>query len=136
MGLFDKVFKSQRDISKEEIVEVPWHPLDEMGDLDGLEKESQEKTVVIFKHSTRCGISRMVLRNFENEFNEKESDTYKLYFLDLLARRDISDEIARRFKVQHESPQLIIIRDGKVVHHASHHSIKAETVKDYLKTKD
>ena len=136
MGLFDKVFKSERDIAKKEIVEVPWHPLDQMDDLDRLQEESKTKTVVIFKHSTRCGISRMVLKNFESEFKAPENSEYKLYFLDLLARRDISTEVARRFGVQHESPQLIILRDGKVVHHASHHSIQPEMVGEYLNKKE
>ena len=132
MGIFDKAFKSQRDISKKEIEEVPWHPLTEEGQLDGLENESSEKTVVIFKHSTRCGISRMVLKNFENEFDLENEDNYKLYFLDLLANRNISSEVAKRFNVQHESPQLIILKNGKVVHHASHHGIQMDTVREFV----
>ena len=132
MGLFDKVFKSERDIAKEEIIEVPWHPLTDMDQLDAIEEESTEKPVVIFKHSTRCGISRMVLSNFEREFDLEKDGNYKLYFLDLLANRDISNEVANNFDVRHESPQMIILKDGKVVHHSSHHSIKSETLKEYL----
>lgn len=129
MGLFDKVFKSQRDISKEEISKVPWHPLTEKEQLDELKSESKNKTVVIFKHSTRCGISRMVLNNFEREIDLDAKDDYKLYFLDLLANREISNEVANQFGVYHESPQMLIINDGKVVHHASHQSISANDIK-------
>ncbi|UZH55283.1 bacillithiol system redox-active protein YtxJ [Salinimicrobium tongyeongense] len=132
MGLFDKVFKSERDIVKKEIEEVPWHALTEKAQLTELEKESESKTVVIFKHSTRCGISRMVLNNFERNYDLKKDDGLKLYFLDLLANRDISNEVANRFNVRHESPQMIILKDRKVVQHASHHSIEVQQVKDQL----
>ena len=134
MGIFDKVFKSERDIAKKEIVEVPWHPITEKEKVADLIQESEKKTILIFKHSTRCGISRMVLKNFESEWQLPESDNYKLYYLDLLQNRDVSNEVARVTGVDHESPQLIILKDGKVVHHDSHHSIKAETAKQYLDT--
>lgn len=131
MGIFDKVFKSERDIAKEEIKEMPWHALTKLSQLDEIEKESEKKTVAIFKHSTRCGISKMVLKNFESEFESgKEDERLKLYFLDLLSNREISSEIAKRFDVRHESPQLIVLKDRKVVHHASHHSIDAAGLKE------
>lgn len=123
MGLLDKIFKGQREISKEEIVEVPWHPLTRLEQLDEIQKESESKTVAIFKHSTRCGISRMVLRKFEQEYTPKKLKETKLYFLDLLSNREISNEIAEIFGVRHESPQLLIIRDGKVIRHESHQDI-------------
>ena len=132
MSLFDKIFKSSQDIAKEEINEIPWRPLTRMEQLEEIEKESHKKTVVIFKHSTRCGISKMVLRNFESEFAPVTEHKLKLYFLDLLSNREISNEIASRFGVQHESPQLLIIKDGKVVQHDSHHGIKAETLAQYV----
>lgn len=132
MGLFDKVFKSERDIAKKEIEEVPWHALTESKQLDEIEKESEEKTVVIFKHSTRCGISRMVLNNFERGYDLEKDKEVKLYFLDLLANRGLSNEVADRFGVRHESPQMIILNDRKVVHHSSHHSISLDTVKEHI----
>jgi bacillithiol system protein YtxJ len=130
MGFFDK-FKSERDVAKEEIKEVPWHLITESKQLDDIENESGKKTVAIFKHSTTCGISKMVLKNFESEFRTgKEEDNLKLYFLDLREYRGVSNEIAERFNVRHESPQLIVLKDRKVVHHSSHHSIEAQKVKD------
>ena len=131
MGLFDKVFKSQRDISKNEIQEVPWHALTDQEQIEKLESESKEKCVAIFKHSTRCGISRMVLNNFERNYDLKETD-HKIYFLDLLANRDISNRVAEKFNVRHESPQIIILKNGEVVHHASHQSIEVESLKKHL----
>lgn len=132
MSLLDKIFKSSQDVAKEEIKEIPWHPLTRMEQLEEIQKESHKRTVVIFKHSTRCGISRMVLRNFEREFSSSSDEELKLYFLDLLSNREISNEVASRFGVQHESPQLLILKDGKVVQHESHHAIRAETLADYV----
>ncbi len=130
MGFFDK-FKSQRDIAKEEIVEVPWHVLGRMEQLDEIVKESNSKPVAIFKHSTRCGVSRGVLKSFEKNYTLSD-DQIKLYFLDLLANRDISNEIAARFKVHHESPQMIVIKKGEVVYHNSHHSIEASDLEKFV----
>ena len=130
MGLKD-LFKSPRDIAKEEIVEVPWHVLAKMDQLDALVEESKNKPVAIFKHSTRCGISRGVLKMFERNYTLND-DQLKLYFLDLLQNRDISNQIATRFGVQHESPQLLVIKDGKVVHHHSHHAIDAAHLTQFV----
>ncbi|MAP54072.1 bacillithiol system redox-active protein YtxJ [Altibacter sp.] len=130
MGIFDR-FKSQRDIVKEEIVEVPWHRLTDVDQLDTLEEESKEKPIVIFKHSTRCGISAMVLRQFESAYDLTEAEI-KLYFLDLLQHRNISNEVASRFGVTHQSPQVLVIKNGNVVHHDSHHSISAAHLKEYI----
>lgn len=130
MGFFDK-FKSERDIVKEEIIEVPWHLLTSIEQLDEAVEISKTKTVVLFKHSTSCGISKMVLRNFEKNFN-LDANKVVLYFLDLKQYRDISDQIANRFKVQHESPQLLVLKNGNVVHHDSHQGIDVNHLQQYL----
>ncbi len=130
MGFFDK-FKSPRDLEKEEIVEVPWHVLGTMEQLDELVEESKTKPVAIFKHSTRCGISRGVLKLFEKNYKLTD-DQLKLYYLDLLQNREISNEIAARFKVHHESPQMLVIKNGEVVHHDSHHAIEASHLERFL----
>lgn len=130
MGLFDKIFKSERDIAKEEISNVPWKQLSSIEQLDEIELESEKHTVAIFKHSTSCGISRMVLRMFESDYKSTETDEIKLYFLDLLNHHDISNEITARFGVRHESPQLLVIKNREVVHHSSHQAISAAKLQD------
>lgn len=130
MGFFDK-FKSEKDIASKEIKKVPWKEITDLETLDTLTQESYKKPVAILKHSTSCGISRMVLRNFEQEYDLKEED-YNLYFLDLLRYREISNKIASRFNVPHQSPQLIILKEGKVVYDASHSEVKAESLKPFL----
>ena len=130
MGLFD-IFKTPVDLAKEEIVEVPWHVLSKMEQLDEIVEESKSKPVAIFKHSTRCGISRGVLKLLEKNYNLTDAQL-KLYYLDLLENRSISNEIATRFKVHHESPQMIVIKNGVVVHNDSHHSIDASHLKRFV----
>ncbi|WP_026449808.1 bacillithiol system redox-active protein YtxJ [Aequorivita capsosiphonis] len=130
MGLLD-IFKTPRDIVKEEIVEIPWHVLGEMDQLDEIVEQSKTKPVAIFKHSTRCGISRGVLKLLEKNY-QLTDDQLKLYYLDLLQNRDISNEIAARFKVPHESPQMIVIKNGIVVHTESHHGIDASHLEKFV----
>lgn len=130
MGLFD-IFKTPKDIVKEEIKEVPWNLVSNMEQLDELVEQSKTMPVAIFKHSTRCGISRGVLKMFEKSYNLTD-DQLKLYYLDLIQNRDISNEIAARFKVPHESPQMIVIKNGIVVHNDSHHSIEAAHLEKFV----
>lgn len=130
MGLLD-IFKNTKDLATQEIVEMPWHVLSKMAQLDEIVEESKTKPVAIFKHSTRCGISRGVLKLLEKNYNLKD-EQLKIYYLDLLQNRDISNEIAARFKVNHESPQMIVIKNGAVVHHDSHHSIEASHLEKFV----
>jgi len=136
MGLFDKVFGGDKNVDKEntpkKVNNVPWNDLTSESQLDEILSASEDKTVVVLKHSTRCGISRMVLKNFETEYSLTDTDPVELYFLDLLKHRDISNAIAEKFKVMHESPQLIVLKNREVVHHASHQAISAATLKDLL----
>ena len=131
MGFFDKIFNSEKDTNQAEIKTVPWIQLTEMETLDEIAETSKTQTVAILKHSTSCGISRMVLRQFEQSYDLKE-EQIKLYFLDLLSYRDISNKIASRFNVPHQSPQLLVIKDGEVVFDASHSSIQSEKLNEFV----
>jgi bacillithiol system protein YtxJ len=131
MGFFDKIFNSEKDTNKAEVKTVPWIQLTKMETLDVIAEISKKQPVAILKHSTSCGISRMVLRQFEQSYDLKD-EQIKLYFLDLLAYRDISNKIASRFNVPHQSPQLLVIVDGKVVFDASHSSIQSEKLNEFV----
>jgi bacillithiol system protein YtxJ len=125
MSLFKNIFGSQDEENK--VSKVDWRMLTNVDDLNQVVTESAGKLVLIFKHSTRCSISRMVLKQFENEFDLQDKITP--YFLDLLNHRDVSNEIATKFDVYHQSPQLIVIQDGKSIYDASHDSIDAQSLK-------
>lgn len=130
MSMFNKLFgdSTSKDTPSSNIV---WNDLTQLKQLEDIVKESAEAPVLIFKHSTRCSISRMALKSFEREYAIEEGKA-KPYFLDLLEHRDVSNEIASRFDVQHQSPQLILIKNGKAVYNSSHSDIDAATVKDKL----
>jgi bacillithiol system protein YtxJ len=120
MGLLKKIFGGEK-VQREEKV-LPWIALNDLKQIDYIKQKSAVKTQVIFKHSTRCGISSMVQRQFISEYNfsEKELD---LYYLDLLSYRQISDEVGYAFQLLHQSPQLLVIKNGELVAHASHGQI-------------
>ena len=120
MGLFSKLFNSSSEAQGQR--ELPWNALTTVRQLDEILEKSSIRPQVIFKHSTRCGISSMVKRQFEKDFDFSE-DALDLYYLDLLSHREISNEIQNIFNVQHESPQLIVIDNKNVVAHVSHGGI-------------
>ncbi len=129
MGFFNKLF-GENNSNEDEQPKSFWMYLEETP-LDEIVKISFEKPVAIFKHSTRCSVSRMAWNQFSNQY-AIEFEKMELYFLDLLAHRSISNEVAERFGVVHQSPQLIVIKDGKAVYDASHSDIDAQDLKNYL----
>ena len=128
MSLFNNFFGSTPQ--EETNSKINWLQLTDISQLDEIEDASNSKLVLIFKHSTRCSISRMALRQFENEFEANEN--ILPYYLDLLNHRDISNEIAIKFSVVHQSPQLLVISKEKCIHNASHSDIDAGVIKNYL----
>jgi len=126
MGLLNKLFGGSTAPKEERL--LPWIALNDVEDLLAIEKLSHSRTQFIFKHSTRCGISRMVMNKFIESYDLNESDA-DLYYLDLLSYREVSDQVGYRFQVMHQSPQLLIIKNGVVVQHASHGAINAMELK-------
>ena len=102
-----------------------WLSLTDIGQLDEIVKNSDSSSIAIFKHSTRCSISSMVKKALERDW-KADADKLPVYMLDLIAYRKISNEIADRFDVRHESPQLMVIKNGKAIYHASHSEIDFE----------
>jgi len=107
---------------------LDWKQLDKLEKIDEIIELSHSQIVAIFKHSTSCGISRMVLRAFERDLKGQDLSNMSLYLLDLLAYRAISNEVSHRFNVIHESPQLILIQNGTAFFDSSHADIKASSL--------
>ena len=126
MTLFTSIFGDSEN-KNANTSKINWIPLTDLGQLNEIMELSHQQPVAIFKHSTRCSISRVALKQFENEFDLEGSVTP--YFLDLLKHRDISQEIATRFEVYHQSPQLLLIKEGKSIYDASHSDIDALELK-------
>ena len=129
MSIFNNLFGNSGSSETPE-ANVNWNDLTTIGQLEEITQLSFEKPVIIFKHSHRCGISRMALKRFESEYNLNDEVT--AYFLDLLSYRDVSNAVAQRFNIMHQSPQLLMIRNGKPVFDASHGEIDAAELKDIL----
>ena len=108
-----------------------WKQLNQESQLDQIAKDSFQKPVVLFKHSVRCGISLMAKERLESQWDFK-SDELDFYYLDLLAFRPISNKIAEQFGVIHQSPQIILLKDGKVTYNISHHQINVKGLRASL----
>ncbi len=96
----------------------------EAGLLEAIE-QSVTKPIVIFKHSTRCSISSVIKNRLEKADSPAEVD---FYYLDLITYRNISNQIAEKFSVQHESPQVLVIRNKECVYDESHYGITMEDI--------
>lgn len=121
--------KSENESNENE--NAKFFALENMKQLDEIDEISHSKPVVIFKNSTRCFISKTALKQFEAAFDFPE-DKIEWYLLDLLNFREISNEIAHRYNVTHQSPQILVIRDGKSVFNESHDGISADDLKQFI----
>ena len=98
-----------------------WNKLTTDDQLELIKEESNRGPVLIFKHSTSCSISHMALSRMERNWNDHLG--VKPYYLDLLAYKPISNKIETVFGVEHESPQVLLIRNGECIYDASHMAI-------------
>lgn len=129
MGILDSIFGKTN--KEREHSNVNWIPLNSLDQINQIKVQSKSETVLIFKHSTRCGISSGVLRRFEKMF-DRSMNNIKVYYLDLLKYRDISNEIGYTFQVMHQSPQLLVVRNETSVAHASHYDITNVNLQKFL----
>lgn len=109
-----------------------WIKLTEESQLDQIREESKDQPVMIFKHSITCSTSNMVVNRLERSWNEKEMENVQIYLLELQNYRQISNAIAEQFAVRHESPQVLIIRDGKAVYSRSHFEINFSALQEVI----
>lgn len=125
MGFFDFFGSNQPQVADF------WKILDENTSLEDIDELSKQRPVVLFKHSTRCSVSSMAKRSLEHDWRLSE-DQVRPYFLDLIQHRSISNQIAEHYGVQHESPQILLIKNGTCIYHTSHSSISVKGVEENL----
>ena len=111
---------------------INWSPLTDQNQIQEIIEESKQKPVVIFKHSTSCSISATAKGRLERQWDNAGLETVKPYYLDLLSYRPISNHVAQVFEVEHQSPQLLLIRNGECQYDASHLGISLDSVKKHL----
>ncbi len=109
---------------------MSWITLNSLDQLNSI--KADEGYSVIFKHSTRCSISMMAKKRVDLDLDDLPS-TVKPYFLDLIANREISNQIAELFQVHHESPQLLLIKDGECILDQSHGEISIDETLEVIK---
>jgi bacillithiol system protein YtxJ len=110
---------------------LSWTPLISVEEINTIKEISKNQSILIFKHSTRCGISRMIIKQFESLFNE-ENKQLKVYYLDLLNFREVSSKLSEVFQVIHQSPQLLVIKNGISVYNESHYEITKVNLSKYV----
>jgi bacillithiol system protein YtxJ len=107
------------------MIETNLNKLDTLGKLEAAIEESRFRPVLLFKHSTSCGISSGVFR----DVSTVDTDVNLII---VQTDRDISNEIERRTGIKHESPQAIVLKNGEAVYHASHYDITIEDINEHL----
>jgi bacillithiol system protein YtxJ len=104
---------------------MDWKNLTQIGQLEAIAADSFNTPQVLFKHSTRCSISSMALNRLESSTPPNGVD---FYLLDLIQHRDISGAIAQKFNVHHESPQVLVIKNGECTYDESHMGISMDEI--------
>ena len=104
-----------------------WIALNTEAQLEEIRAKSTTRPQVIFKHSTRCSTSALVKNRLERADAPSGID---FYYLDLISYRPVSNKIAETFRVHHESPQVLLIRNGKCVYDESHTGISMDDIQE------
>lgn len=125
MGLFSFGSKGSGNSKK-----LNWNEIETVEALKNALNRSNDVPVLFFKHSTRCSISSMALNRFEKEWDE--STNCEIYFINLIAHRDVSNALSELTEVQHQSPQVIVVDDNHPVYNASHSGIDAGDIQSKL----
>ena len=102
-----------------------WIELVNETQVDEIKENSKNQPVIIFKHSTRCSISNMAKNRLERE---QKGEQLQFYYLDLLRHRGVSNKISGDFNVHHESPQILVIRNGECIYEDSHNGINMQDI--------
>ena len=130
MGVFKNIF-GNKTLNEVEETYLSWTPLISIEEINNIKEISKIQSILIFKHSTSCGISRMVMKQFESLFNE-ENKHLKVYYLDLLNFREVSSKLSEVFQVIHQSPQLLVVKNGISVYDESHYEITKVNLSKYI----
>ena len=130
MGFFKNIF-GDKTLKEVEETYLSWTPLISIEEINNIKEISKIQSILIFKHSTSCGISRMVMKQFESLFNE-ENKHLKVYYLDLLNFREVSSKLSEVFQVIHQSPQLLVVKNGISVYDESHYEITKVNLSKYI----
>lgn len=128
MGFFSKLTGKT---NRAETQGIQWNELTTEAELEAIIERSNTVPCVIFKHSTRCSISSMAKNRFERNW-DLDGTEIEPYYLDLIAYRPVSNKIAETLGVEHQSPQVVLLKDGKAIYNTSHNDINISDLKAQL----
>ncbi|KRO87679.1 MAG: bacillithiol system redox-active protein YtxJ [Bacteroidetes bacterium] len=109
------------------MAKINWIEINSLDDITKL----RDNYIVIFKHSPRCVVSKIVFTRFEFAFHEN-LNIQKYIYIDVIKTKELSKNISNKYSVYHESPQLILLKDDEVLHHSSHSDIKFSNLNNYI----
>jgi bacillithiol system protein YtxJ len=110
-----------------------WNKLTQLSQIDEIKTISEDVPVMIFKHSTRCSLSSMSLDRLLRNWKEEDHKNVLPYHLDIIENRELSNQIAKEFGVSHQSPQVIVIKNGVAVYDNSHFGISYPEIMEVVK---
>ena len=116
-----------------DLADIGFERVNDASDVGGLIEVSQGEPIFIYKHSPICSVSTFSYRQVAR-FLESHDERPRFYWVDVLASRPASQEIASRLEVVHQSPQLILVRNGEAVWHVSHGEIEEDAIERALKS--
>lgn len=108
-----------------------WIELQSIEQAKELINSSTEKPVLFFKHSTRCSISNMAKDRLERKWNIDDSILSPIY-LDLLNHRDVSNFLAEELNIEHQSPQVILVKKKTATYSETHSMINVDAISEVL----
>ena len=118
-----KIIQFFRSFAHNKSSKMDWINLNSVEQLAEINEKSKNKTQIIFKHSTRCSVSVFAKRILSDEYSDEIKKNADVYYLDLIAFREISNSIANYYGVVHESPQILVINNGECTFNASHSDV-------------
>ncbi|SMO53679.1 bacillithiol system redox-active protein YtxJ [Gracilimonas mengyeensis] len=129
MGFFDTLFGGEGEDNASSTIN--WENIHSEEELDDILMASNQKPQVIYKHSPRCATSFFALKNLK-ALSAEDARKADFYLVDVIAERSISNLVAEKLGIRHESPQLFIIKNGDVQWHGSHHQVNSDVVEGQL----
>ena len=118
-----KIIQFFRSFAHNKSNKMDWINLNSVEQLTEINEKSKNKTQIIFKHSTRCSVSVFAKRILSDEYSDEIKKNADVYYLDLIAFREISNSIANHYGVVHESPQILVVNNGECTFNASHSDV-------------
>ena len=114
------------------MTKIKWAQLESSKQLEDLIQNSTAKPQLIFKYSSRCDLSYTMLNRLENDWQPNETDNIDTIFLDILSARELSNSVENKFGIRHESPQVLVIKNGECIYDDSHMRINYNRIKECL----